>query len=150
MDNREIAGKLASICQLDIDAIHAYVKANDQVDMPEIRNTISRFQSDHARHVKDLSDMIRNYGGEPPAFSKDFKGFLLQAFASIRSITGTEGALRALRGGEKMTNQAYDDAVSRNFPPMVLVLLKRNYEDEQRHINYIDQCLSNRVWEKAA
>jgi uncharacterized protein (TIGR02284 family) len=150
MDNREIADKLASICQLDIDAIHAYIKANDHVDMPEIRNTISRFQADHARHVKDLSDMIRNYGGEPPEFSKDFKGFLLQAFASIRSMTGTEGALKALRGGEKMTNQAYDDAVSQSFPPMVLVLLKRNYEDEQRHINYIDQCLSNRVWEKAA
>jgi uncharacterized protein (TIGR02284 family) len=150
MDNKEIARKLSSICQLDIDAIHAYIQATGNIDMIEIRTTISRFQSDHARHVKDLSDMIRNYGGEPPEFSKDFKGYLLEAFASVRSAAGTEGALKALRSGEKMTNQAYDDAVSQGFPPMVLVLLKRNYQDEQRHISYIDQCLSNRVWEKAA
>lgn len=150
MDNNEIVDKLRSICQLDIDAIHAYIKANNHIDQMDIKNTIAKFQSDHARHVKDVSDMIRNYGGEPPEFSKDFKGFLLQAFASVRSVTGTEGALKALRGGEKMTNQAYNDAVGQSFPPMVLVLLKRNCEDEQRHISYIDECLSTRAWKKAA
>ncbi|OGW37942.1 MAG: hypothetical protein A2010_13170 [Nitrospirae bacterium GWD2_57_9] len=150
MDNKEVADRLKSICQLDIDAIHAYIKANDHIEQMDIKSNISKFQSDHARHVKDLSDMIRSYGGEPPEFSKDFKGFLLQAFASIRGITGTEGALKALRGGEKMTNSSYHDAVSQDFPPMVMVLLRRNYDDEQRHISYIDQCLNTRVWEKAA
>jgi uncharacterized protein (TIGR02284 family) len=150
MDNKEIADKLISLCQLDIDAIHAYRKAHKNIDQPDIKSTIAKFQSDHARHVKELSDMIRSYGSEPPAFTKDFKGFLLQAFATIRSVTGTEGALKALRSGEQMTNKAYDDAVSQAFPPMVMVLLRRNYEDEQRHLNYIDQALQSRLWEKAA
>lgn len=150
MDNKEIADRLKSLCQLDIDAIHAYKKANEHIDVAGIKKTISQFQSDHERHVSTLSDMIRNYGGEPPEFSKDFKGFLLQAFASIRSVTGTEGALNALQGGEKMTTNAYSDAVSQDFPPMVLVLLRRNYEDERRHLNYIEQSINNRIWEKAA
>jgi rubrerythrin len=150
MDNRNIANRLKSICQLDIDAIHAYAQALEHIDQADIKSTIARFQSDHARHVKDLSDMIRSYGQEPPEFSKDFKGFLLQAFAAVRSVSGSEGALKALRGGEKMTNESYGDAVSEAFPPMVLVLLKRNYDDEQRHLSYIDQCLSARTWEKAA
>lgn len=150
MDNKEIAGRLKSICQLDIDAIHAYAQALEHIEQADIKKTIARFQSDHSRHVKDLSDMIRSYGEQPPAFSKDFKGFLLQAFAAVRSISGSEGALKALRGGEKMTNQAYNDAVSQGFPPIVLVLLRRNYDDEQRHLSYIDQCLSAREWEKAA
>lgn len=150
MDNKEIADKLKSICQLDIDAIHAYAQSLEHIEESDIKKTIAKFQSDHARHVKELSDMIRSYGDQPPEFSKDFKGFLLQAFAAVRSVSGTEGSLKALRGGEKMTNQAYADAVSQGFPPMVLVLLKRNYDDEQRHLSYIDQCLKARVWEKAA
>ncbi len=150
MDNKEIADKLISICQLDIDAIHAYAKSNKNIEQSDIKNSIARFQGDHERHVKELSDMIRSYGGQPPEFSKDFKGFLLQAFASVRSVTGTEGALKALRSGEVMTNKSYGDAVSQNFPPLVMVLLKRNYEDEQRHLAYIDQCLNTRAWEKAA
>ncbi len=150
MDNKEIADKLISLCQLDIDAIHAYNKANGHIDQMDIKNSVAKFQGDHERHVKELSDMIRSHGSEPPRFSKDFKGFMLQAFASIRSITGTEGALKALRSGEKMTNSAYNDAVSQDFPPLVMALLRRNYEDEQRHLNYIDQALNNRIWEKAA
>ncbi len=150
MDNKEIADKLISLCQLDIDAIHAYNKATGNIDQLDIKNSIAKFQGDHERHVKELSDMIRSYGSEPPEFSKDFKGFMLQAFTSIRSVTGIEGALKALRGGEKMTNRAYDDAVKQNFPPLVMVLLRRNYDDEQRHLNYIDQALNNRIWKKAA
>ncbi len=150
MDNKEVADRLISICQLDIDAIHAYVKVNEHIEQSSIRNSIGKFQNDHERHVKELSDLITNYGGNPPEFSKDFKGFLLQAFSSIRSITGTEGALKALRGGEMMTNRSYSDAVSQNFPPLVMVQLRRNYEDEQRHLAYIEQCISSRIWEKAA
>jgi uncharacterized protein (TIGR02284 family) len=150
MENKEIADKLRAICQLDADALHAYRKAKENIDQPEIVHVIATFQADHERHVRELSDMIRSYGGDPPEISKDLKGFLLQAFASIRSVTGTEGALRALRGGEKMTNQAYDDAVSQKFPPLVMVLLRRNYDDEQRHLAYIDECLSSRAWERAA
>lgn len=150
MNDKDIADKLKSICQLDIDAIHAYIKANDHIEQMDIKSTIAKFQGDHERHVKDLSDMIRSYEAEPPEFSKDFKGFLLQAFAAIRGITGTEGALKALKGGEKMTNNAYHDAVSQDFPPMVMVLLRRNYDDEQRHLNYIEQALNSRIWEKAA
>lgn len=150
MNNQEIADKLISLCQLDIDAIHAYNKAIDSIDEMDIKNAIVKFKNDHERHVKDLSDQILSYGGNPPEFSKDFKGFLLEAFASVRSVTGTEGALNAMQSGEKMTNSSYNDAVSQNFPPMVMTLLRRNYEDEQRHLSYIDQCINNRVWEKAA
>lgn len=150
MDNTEIAAKLKSICQLDIDAVHAYVKSRDNIEHANIKSTIGSFEDDHRRHVKDLSDMIRNYGGEPPEFSKDFKGFLLQAFASIRGVTGTEGALKALKTGENMTNKSYKDAVSQDFPPLVTALLRRNYDDEQRHFSYIDQTLKGRLWEKAA
>ncbi len=150
MNNKEIADRLKSLCQLDIDAIHAYIKASNRIEHNTIKNAVSQFQADHERHVKELSDMIRNYGEEPPEFSKDFKGFLLEAFASIRSITGTEGALKALRSGEQMTNKNYGNAVAMDFPPLVMVLLRRNFDDEQRHLNYVEQALKGRIWEKAA
>lgn len=150
MDNAGIVKQLKSLCQLDIDAIHAYMRAKEHIKQTDIKNTISDFEADHKRHVKDLSEMIKSYGDQPPEFSRDFKGYLLEGFAAMRSVTGTEGALKALRSGEKMTNKDYGEAVSLDFPATVLTLLRRNFDDEQRHLKYIDQSISTRAWGKAA
>lgn len=150
MDKKEITKELKSICQLDIDAMHAYKQALNHIDNAEIRNNIAQFQADHGRHIQDLSDTINAYGDNPPEFSKDFKGFVLESFTSMRSASGTEGALKALRTGEKMTNKQYGKAVDMDFPPDVLVLLQRNFDDEQRHLNYIEFAISQRTWERKA
>lgn len=150
MEQKEIVKKLKSLCQLDIDAMHAYKQAKDHIEQVDINNNIIQFQADHGRHVQDLSEVIRSYGEQPPEFSKDFKGFLLEAFAAMRSATGTEGALKALRGGEKMTNKQYGEAVKWDWPPNIMSLIQQNYNDEQRHLSYIEQCLSDRAWTKKA
>ncbi len=125
-------------------------RQKDHIEQNDIKNTILNFQADHGRHVQDLSEMIKVYGEKPPEFSRDFKGFLLEAFASVRSLTGTKGALKALKSGEKMTNKQYAEAVPSDFPADVMTLLSRNFEDEKRHLDYIEHALNVRAWEKAA
>src|SRR5689334_15823951 len=98
---------LKSLRQLDIDAVHAYTSAIEQIDVSSIRSRLEQFRGDHERHITDLEPCIRRFGAEPDPRERDFKGFLIQGFTAIRSMTGTEGALKAMLGNEETTNAHY-------------------------------------------
>lgn len=148
LSGKELCNKLEKLVQLDIDAIHAYDQAIEKTDVESIRNQLTDFKRDHERHVSDLSEVIRSNGGEAPVFSRDFKGFIIEGFTALRSATGTEGALKAMQGNEKLTNSRYDDALSWDVPQDVKDILLRNREDERRHIEYIERCLDQKLWEQ--
>ncbi len=141
MDNREICKKLSSLVQLDIDAIHAYKEAIEKAEDPEVREHLSLYRDDHERHVTDLSAEIRKLGETPPEFSPDFKGFLIQGFTSLRSATGTDGALNAMHTNEKLTNKNYKEATEWNVPNDIGKKIALAYDDEKRHIDYIKKKL---------
>ncbi|MBI1912335.1 MAG: ferritin-like domain-containing protein [Deltaproteobacteria bacterium] len=150
MEDRDILKELKSLCQLDIDAVHAYNESLRHIDAPDVKKQIESFRGDHERHINELSESIRKLGDEPPKFSKDFRGYVLDAFTKVRSLTGIEGALKALRSGENMTNKRYGEARNIDFPALTKELIEKNFRDEQRHLKYIEQAIDSRVWEKAA
>jgi uncharacterized protein (TIGR02284 family) len=147
MDNQALIKNLVELAQLDIDAIRAYAQAIDNIDQPTLHSEISSFKADHARHVNDLSAVIRRLGGEPPSFSPDLKGFLLEGFTAIRSLTGIEGALKAMRGNEKLTNHTYEKALSWELPADIRLIIEKNFADEKRHLAYIEQAIETKAWE---
>jgi uncharacterized protein (TIGR02284 family) len=141
MENKEIIEELKSLIQLDIDAARAYSQAIDEVDIKFIRDNLDDFRNDHERHIYNLSPLITELGGTPPDKSPDLKGFVIAGFTMIRSQAGTEGALNAMETNEKLTNKSYSEACSKDFPPNILVQLQNNYDDEQRHLEFIHQQL---------
>ncbi len=149
MTNKEIAGQLRQLAQLDIDAVHAYDQAIGAIDVLGIKDQLTQFKLDHQRHITELSQEIQKLGETPPAYSRDFKGFLIQGFTAARALLGTEGALKAMRDNEKLTNSVYAQAMAKPFPEQLLGLIKKNYADEQRHLSSIEQTLSTRAWEGA-
>ena len=85
---------------------------------------------------------MRRLGDEPVELSRDFKGFLIEGFTALRSVTGTEGALKAMQGNEKLTNKRYEDALNIvGLPEDVLDIIRRNREDERGHLEYIERTL---------
>lgn len=150
MDNSDIVKELKSLCQLDIDAIHAYNECLNHIDISDIKRDVEKFRADHERHVKDLSALIHSYKEKAPEFSPDLKGYLLDIFSKIRSITGTEGALKSLKGGENLTNKRYARAIDLDFPANIKNVLEKNYRDEQRHLRYVEEAIDSKVWKKAA
>ncbi len=142
MDNKEIAKKLSSLAQLDIDAVHAYKEAIEKVEDLQIRENLTRYREDHERHFSELSAEIRRLGETPPEFSPDFKGYLIQGFTSLRSMTGTEGALKAMHTNEKLTNKTYKEAGSWNLPTDIQTIIDQAYEDERHHLEYIEMKLN--------
>lgn len=148
MDTREVIDKLSQLIHLDIDAVHAYGQAIKQIDLVPIRETLEQFLEDHDRHVRNLSDKIRQLGGDPPEYSRDFKGFLIEGFTAIRSMTGNKGALEAMKMNERLTNRKYNDAMGWDVPLDVKTIIQSNFEDEKRHLQFIEQALDKRLWEQ--
>jgi uncharacterized protein (TIGR02284 family) len=132
---------LNSLIQLDIDAIYCYDQAIKNIDEHDIATTLEGYRSDHQRHVDDLSDIVSDNGGQPPKRSPDMKGVLLEGITALRSVTGTEGALKAMETNEKKTNEEYGKAQSWDVSPEIHAVLRKNLDDEKRHLAYVQSEL---------
>lgn len=139
--NESALKDIKSLVQLDIDAVFAYEQALRHIEDPEIHARISEFKNDHERHIQDLSQVLQSNGEKPPERSKDFKGYLIEGMTRLRSVTGTEGALKAMKTNEETTNKKYENALSWELPDEIHQLIQRNREDERRHLEYIIGCL---------
>lgn len=143
VEDRKVLALLASLAQLDVDAVKAYERALRNVDEPDVHRRLAVFRDDHERHVQELGDAIRSLGGSPPEPKPDLKGLLLGGLTALRSATGTGGALSAMRGNEQLTNRRYDAALrTEGLSDEFRDLIRRNWEDEKRHLRYIEQTLA--------
>jgi len=146
MNENDLIKKLNSLLQLDIDAIRAYDQALRQIDDRLINFKMACFREDHVKHVMNLSHEITLLGGEPIELTPDFKGFFIEGFTALRSLTGTEGALKAMISNEHFTNKIYAEASQENLPPKIQQLIYKNYQDEQKHLTYIEKILADDSW----
>jgi uncharacterized protein (TIGR02284 family) len=126
------------LIQLDHDAILAYKQAIEKCEDGVARADLVAFQADHQRHITDLSQAVRMMGGEPERAGRDLKGVLLEGLTALRSVTGTLGALRAMRMNEKITNRSYERALEAKLPGSARDVVLRNREDERRHLAAIE------------
>jgi len=147
MDPSQMIEKLNELIALDHDAVGAYEAAIDRIDVESIRAQLRQFQDDHRRHIYDLSAQVKRLGGVPRE-RPDAKGFILKGFTAITSMMGTEAALRAMQGNEKLTNTSYANALRENWPADLRTVIEQNYRDEQRHLAYVEDALRNRIWEQ--
>lgn len=144
--NKDHVDKIKSLIKLDIDAAAAYEEALEHIETPSIHKTMNMYRDDHQRHVDVLSRLLRDAGEVPPERTKDIKGFFIEGFTSLRSVTGEDGALKAMLSNEKITNRKYQDAYDNwDLEPEALAIVSDNYEDERRHLSYIEDVLHVKV-----
>ena len=143
MERAELIEQLNDLIKLDVDAVEAYGQAIKHVKYDDIRQKLIDFQDDHKNHISNLSAVVKEFSGEPVKPSPDFKGYLLEGFTALRSITSTKGALQAMETNEKLTNKKYEQAAALKLPSHVLNIVKSNLAQEQRHLAYIQDVLLN-------
>jgi rubrerythrin len=148
MNSLETGKALSELVKVDIDAVHAYDQAIQRIEAISLRDELTLFRQDHDRHVSNLRKLIQAFDVVPPDLGQDFKGFLIEGFTALRSITGVEGALKAMKTNEELTNRKYREALAMSFSPNTRELLEKNYADEQKHLLFIDRALNDRLWEK--
>ena len=126
---------LADLVQLDHDAISAYKAAIERLEDQSAASKLREFMQDHERHVRDLSDHLRQMGETPPS-EGDFKEILTVGKVKIANLMGDDAILRAMKSNEEDTNSAYESAVRNNVVSGhddIRALLERNLNDERRH-----------------
>ncbi len=147
MTDLETANELSTLVRLDIDAVHACSQAIAEIGTVSIRDRLALFRQDHERHIRELCAVIRAFGVQPPECSPDLDEFLIEGFTAVRSGSGTEGALAAMKTNEEFTNTIYGEARALGFAPNIKELVDRNYRDEQLHLKFIEAVPADRPWE---
>jgi uncharacterized protein (TIGR02284 family) len=140
--NQEMIEQLNDLIQLDFDAVQLYAKALEHVDDSAAKEDLRTFMTDHQRHVANLSSMIEELGGEPRTPSPDIKGVLLEVVTAFRSVTGTKGALKAMKLNERFTNKVYDTASKLEMPERAASMIEAHRRDERRHLSAIEGHLA--------
>jgi uncharacterized protein (TIGR02284 family) len=142
-------GKVQDLIHLDMDAIKAYEQAIKACEHENVASQLRSFQSDHQRHVRDLSEEMRKLGEEPKV-TTDIKGFFIEKFTAITS-QGTRSALMAMAGNEQLTTARYKAALDlEDLPETTKQIIRNNYADEQRHLQWIKSALDQKIWERGA
>ena len=143
MFDTTIESIMNDLIQLDIDASYAYTEALKAIQEKDIHEKMQGFKHDHERHITDLTALLKKLGGEPIKHTQDIKGYVIEGMTALRSITGTEGALKAMIMNEALTNKKYHDALEyTGFTEEVRALIRANYEDEKKHKAYIESKVS--------
>jgi uncharacterized protein (TIGR02284 family) len=146
---RDVIEIVNDLIQLDRNATRAYEQAISACEHTQIRDTLARFRADHERHIQDLGAQLRALGGVPEV-GQDLKGKLIEGFTAITS-QGDQSALLAMRGNEELTNLQYASALEHaGLTAETRAVIERNHDDEKRHLAWIKDALSRKVWDKAA
>ncbi len=141
MDNNELAKALEELAQVDIDTVHTYNRVLDEISDEIIQARLADFRDNHIKHIGDLCAEIRLLGGDPPELTKDFKGYVIEAFAALSTAAGMKSAMKALKTAEKINYKHYGEIVSKNAPSNLKELLRKHFTDEKIHLDYIESNL---------
>ncbi len=141
LHGKPLVNKLNELIQLDFDAIVSYGHAIERCTEVEVRRDLERFRADHERHITELSNLIRQLGGQPIALHRDLKGLVLEGLTTLRSLGGTISLLRAMRTNERLTNRTYAAAADLAVALAARVVVDQNYADEKRHLKIIESHL---------
>jgi uncharacterized protein (TIGR02284 family) len=134
---REVVALLNRLIQLEFGAIAACKAAFAHVTDAGDRERLASLLGEHRRHVDELTDVVRNLGGEPSC-QGDLGQVVARGRAVLGALAGERALLEAMRGNEAHVAAAYESAVSQPGVPVdVLVLLERHLDEERRHGGWI-------------
>jgi uncharacterized protein (TIGR02284 family) len=139
MEKAKMINLLSDLMQQEINIIHIYDEAIEGVKDPVVRDRLAKFKQTHDRHVRNLSQAVRELGDHPPSPSRDLQGAVSEKVAKIRSsMSGTEGALKALGGAEEKLGDRYRTLVPDHMPDATTGVLKQHLSDQKLHLDYIN------------
>lgn len=142
MERKQLIERLNDLLQLDVDAVEAYDQIIKHMEYDDIRRRLIDFQDDHRSHVRNLTEAVQQLDGKPVKDTPDFKGYLIEVFTMLMSVSGSIGAIEALKANEVLTNRKYTEATTLEWPEGIKKLIFTNYSQEQRHMNYVEELLT--------
>lgn len=147
MEKSKFVERLNDLIQTDYDAVNSYQEAIDEITIESVRSRLREYQNDHRTHIQKLTAAVQAQGGKPYDRGSA-KGFFLKQMTAIRSKMGNEQAIRAMHANESLINKIYAKACKEPWPDDLQRLVESNYHDEQRHLSYLQECITQRIWDQ--
>ncbi len=147
--NARVLRKLEELLALDEEELHGFDIALSHLDgaTQEVRDLLARCRKEHEQHIKDLVAALQRYGSNTVQRSGGRRG-LFGRLQSLRSRSGTVGALRTLSAREAAMQDAYAELLAeRELPAEIATLLRRCRDEERRHIAQIADAVAEKKGE---
>lgn len=132
----ETAKLLQDLSQREIDASFLLGQAIENVNNTAIKDSLIKAREEREKNIKNLSELIHQYGKEAPTHTKDFKGYFMQGYLAMRGLTSDKGLMSALHNNLQMLIGAYEDALKKGLPTEVREKVSQIHEIAKAHLKY--------------
>jgi rubrerythrin len=138
----DLVAELNDMLQLDHDAVHAYTLAASLLGSETHRNTLESYRADHERHIRELTQLIRDHGGIPIQLPHPTGPFKL-AVQAAGKMGGDRGVLLAFKANERQVRDKYRRVANAQHPEDVALVLQRAARDEETHYAWALEALED-------
>lgn len=128
--DQPIIDKLNHLIEIAYDGFNGYETAAEHVENEEYAELFEAYAAQREEHVRELTDVVNQAGGEPQAGGQ-LSGTFHRAWIDIKSaITdGEEAILAECVRGEEEALDAYTDVISDDLPDDVRELLRQQLSE---------------------
>jgi ferritin-like metal-binding protein YciE len=135
---------LKELVELEYAAVEAYQAAVDRLKSTTYREKLKKFQNDHERHIKEISDVLEKNNQVSPQEVSIGKQLLTKGKVILANMVGDDTILRAMKSNEIDTNTAYERMNSRkDIWPDAQDIIKRGLQDEKMHKEWLEATISS-------
>jgi rubrerythrin len=144
VETQMLLHELEALAQLDTDAVQVYEDVLQHVTDEDVSKQFRTFQGEHRHHAEALSDAIVRLGGVKPELKVDLIGRMADWVSEFRSMSGTRGALHAMKTAELYHNRRYGEAVTWDVADEEIATMLRRFDDnEKRHLAFVEERLAS-------
>jgi rubrerythrin len=141
MSGAKLIAELDDLLRLDHDAIGAYTVAIGQFESTTYRETVEGFLRDHERHVRELTELVKEAGGTPAEGSHLSSGPFKLAMQALGAAGGDRATILAFKANEGESVAKYRAAAERPHSEKVAEVLRRAARDEEKHYEWAESRL---------
>ncbi|PAU64825.1 aldehyde dehydrogenase [Pseudomonas sp. PIC25] len=135
MDNKDVISVLNDLIETCKDGEKGFRECAEGIRNTQLKSTFSQRALGCAEAARELQEMVRSLGGEPETHSS-IAGNLHRRWVDLKSmITGKsdEAILNECERGEDVALKAYREALEKDLPANVRLLVEKQYQGVQRN-----------------
>ena len=141
MDHDDVIATLNDLIETSRDGEEGFRTCADAVKSAQLKEVLQQAASRCAQAVSELQAKVRGLGGDPERRGS-VSGSLHRALVDIKStITGMDeaGVLTECERGEEVARKAYEEALSKDLPGDVRLMVERQYQGVRQHQDRVHQ-----------
>ncbi len=139
----DLVATLNDMLMLDHDAVQAYSLAINRLSSELYKQTLTTYRGDHERHIRELTELIRRYGGIPMELPHIPTGAFKLATQAVGAAGGDVGILLAFKSNERQGRDKYRRVANERHPEDVALVLQRAANDEATHYAWVLEVLED-------